>query len=264
MTCIIAARASNGVVLAADRLEVQGSRTRKRDKILAFPSEGETSPMICTGFAGITGFRDKLWSALRTHLSAGLMTGGLDLLDDVIIGMEDVVSSLFDRYGERLTRSGRPARTVYGSLTVGLESLGSGKGSIRKLHPQGFSERIYDYDGIGSAGPHGVSLLRLVHKGDETVDELAKSCIATILLIEEMGIDRNVGGIPDVVKVKDEKGINTLSREEVKKEVKGIERKSLMKSASESLRNAFEKWIKKAPKEQMEQIDEDQEKENEN
>jgi len=241
MTCIIAVRGSNGVVLAADRLEVQGNRTRKRDKIQAFPGREDQKPLICTGFAGVTGFRDKLWNALRTQLSAGFMTGNLETLEDVMMGIEDVSSWLFEK---RFSQAGRPPSSIYGSLTVGLKNLNYGEASIRKLHPQGFSERIYDYDGIGSGGPYGVSLLKLVHGESKSIDELAKDCIATIVLIEEMDIDRNVGGLPDIVKVRDEEGIEVLDQEDIENEVEGIDRKSLLTEACSSLREAFDSWTR--------------------
>lgn len=57
-----------------------------------------------------------------------------------------------------------------------------------------------------------------------------------------MDIDRNVGGLPDIVKVKDEEEIEILDQADIESEVDGINRESLLHEACGSLSDAFDSW----------------------
>lgn len=219
-TCIIGARGKDGVVIVSDRRIARGNEIYDEDKIHLF---WEENPIVAIGFSGYTGIRDKFCPTV----SAGMAQSGVSSLAEVINGVENTIATLNERYSPRIGRGG-----LMSAFVAGLTGLKSGKAEIHHLHEEGYAEQVHGFDCIGSAGAHAASFLKLVFDENMSIEDLVVVGGFIITLIEGMGIDRNVGGGVDAIKIRDEGGIETVDKSEMMKLLEGVSADDVFKSVS--------------------------------
>jgi hypothetical protein len=105
-TLIVSGRCKNGVVMVADRRSMRGTEYKEEKKIHEFYG-------VVTAFAGLVGLKDKFLEMVEQVLQA---TRVLDL-SEAIIGVEDTMALISERYENRLRGE---ARIV--ALLAGLEN----------------------------------------------------------------------------------------------------------------------------------------------
>lgn len=220
MTCIIGARGKDGVVIVSDRRIARGNEIYDEDKIHIF---WEGNPIVAIGFAGYTGIRDKFCPAV----SAGMAQARVGSLAEVINGVENTISTLNERYSPRIGKGG-----LMSAFVAGLAGLNSGKAEIHHLYEEGYAEQVHSFDCIGSAGAHAASFLKLVFDENMSLEDLVGVGGFIITLIEGMGIDRNVGGGVDAIKIMDEGGIEQVENSEMLKLLEGVSADDAFKSVS--------------------------------
>lgn len=195
-TLIIAARCKDGVVMIADRRTMRGTETREEKKINEFYK-------VSVAFAGLTGLRDKFLETVDGVLQAARAVN----LSEAIIGVEDTMALISDRYKTRL---GEDAQII--ALLAGLEHLNSGKAKLYHIFGSGYAEEI-DFLCMGHGARYATSIAQGIYHQGLTMETMAEIGIFIVNWVEEL--DSSVGGIPDVVFVKDEKGIDDMDREKI-------------------------------------------------
>jgi len=220
-TLVIAAKCKDGVVMIADRRMIRGTEHSHEKKINAFYK-------VSVAFAGLTGLRDKFLETVEGVLRAARAVN----LSEAIIGVEDTMALISDRYKTRL---GRDAQIV--ALLAGLEHLSSGEAKLYHILGNGYAEKI-DFLCIGHGAPYATSIAQDLYHTSLTMEAMAEIAIFIINWVEK--IDSSVGGIPDVVFVKNEKGINDMDKakvEEIYKKASEVTKK-LPKFLPQAIQNS--------------------------
>lgn len=195
-TLIIAAKCKDGVVMVADRRMMRGTECGDEKKINEFYK-------VSIAFAGLTGLRDKFLETVEGVLQAARAVN----LSEAIIGVEDTMALISDRYQKRLG-----AATQINALLAGLKRLSSGGAKLYHIMGNGYAEEI-DFLCIGHGAPYATSIAQGLYHTSLTMEAMAEIAIFIINWVEK--VDSSVGGIPDVVFVKNEKGIIDMDKAKV-------------------------------------------------
>jgi len=195
-TLIIGARCENGVVMVADRRTMRGTEYREEKKIQEFYK-------VIIAFAGLTGLKDKFLEMVEGVLRSTRAVN----LSEAIIGVEDTMEAISDRYKERLEEE---AQIV--ALLAGLEHLTSGKARLYHVFGNGYAEEV-DFLCIGHGQPYATSLAQGLYRPNLTMERMAEIGIFLTTWVEQ--VDSSVGGVPDVVFVENDKGIKNMERKKV-------------------------------------------------
>ena len=219
-TLIIAAKCKDGVVMVADRRTMRGTECREEKKINAFYN-------VSVAFAGLTGLRDKFLETVGEVLHTARAVN----LSEAIIGVEDTMALLSDRYK---TRVGEDAQIV--ALLAGLERLTSGKAKLYHIFGFGYAEEI-DFLCMGHGARYATSIAQGLYHQGLIMETMAEIGIFIVNWVEEL--DSSVGGIPDVVFVKDEKGISNMDKAKVEEIYKkaGVITKKLPKFLPQAIQS---------------------------
>jgi 20S proteasome alpha/beta subunit len=196
-TLIVAAKCKNGVVMVADRRTMRGTEYKEEKKIYEFYK-------VIIAFAGLTGLKDKFLEIVEGVLSATRVVN----LGEAIVGVEDTMALISDRYEKRL---GGEARIV--ALLAGLEHLTSGEAKLYHVFGNGYAEEV-DFLCIGHGAPYATSLAQGLYRSDLSMERMAEIGIFLSCWVEK--VDSSVGGIPDVVFVENNKGIKDMEEVKVK------------------------------------------------
>lgn len=196
-TLIIAAKCKGGVVMAADKRSMRGMEYREETKIHNYYK-------VVTAFAGLTGLKDKFLEIAEEHLRNARAVN----LMEAIAGVEDTMELISNRYKNRL----EGAHHIE-ALLAGLKDLNSGEAKLYHVVGEGYSEEI-DFLCIGHGSPYATCLSKNLYKTDLPIENMAEICIFLISWVE--GVDGSVGGVPDVVFVKDNEGIGKMNKSEIK------------------------------------------------
>ena len=197
LTLIIAGRCKDGVVIVADRRTMRGTEHSEEKKIHEYYN-------VVTAFAGLTGLKDKFLEMVE-----GVLRGTRALtLSEAIVGIEDTMCMISNRYKERLKGN---AGIV--ALLSGLKNLTSGRAFLYHVFSEGYTEEI-NFLCIGHGAPYATCLAHDLYRPDLTMEKMAEIGIFVVSWVEN--VDSSVGGIPDVVFIKDEKGISDMDKDKVK------------------------------------------------
>lgn len=218
-TLIVAGKCKNGVVMIADRRTMRGTEYREEKKICEFYK-------VITAFAGLTGLKDKFLEMVEGVLRSTRAVN----LSEAIVGVEDTMALISDRYKERLKGE---ARIV--ALLAGLEYLSSGKAKLYHVFGDGYAEEI-NFLCIGHGAPYATCLAQGLYKEDLSIEKMAEIGIFLVSWVEN--VDSSVGGIPDVVFVENDKGIGHMERTKVKQIYENTKR--VVKMWTELLPKAIE------------------------
>lgn len=197
MTFILGARCKDGVIIAADRRIVRGTEYEAEEKIFT-PVEG-----VVAAASGLTGIMDKFLKAVEF----GAAAARVQTLDEVIAGIEDVTSSLRERYEKRL---GEDSKGFLEVLVGGLRNLSGGKAELYHVLPEGYAEIVKRYLVIGHGEPYAKPFIKALYKEDITCEEMAKICTFAILVIERLELNSTVGGKPQIYTIIDEEKTTEL------------------------------------------------------
>lgn len=219
-TLIIGARGENGVVMIADKRTMRGLEYKEERKIFTFYG-------VVTGFAGLTGLKDKFLETVEGVLQK---TRAMNL-HEAIYGIEDTLESICNRYSNRLR-----GELHIEALSAGLENLTSGKAKLHHIFGNGYAEKV-DFLCIGHGAPYATPLGEYLFKPNLPLEDLIR--IGVFLVKWVSNIDTSVGGIPDVVIVKDDEQIKDMDKDEVRAIYKNSEEiaKELPKLLFESLKD---------------------------
>jgi len=195
-TLIIAAKCKDGVVMVADRRMMRGTICSDEKKITEFSK-------VSIAFAGLTGLRDKFLETVDGVLQAARAVN----LSEAIIGVEDTMALISDRYKKRL---GTATQMI--ALLAGLKNLSSGEAKLYHILGNGYAEEI-DFLCIGHGEPYATSIAQDLYHINLTMEAMAEIAIFIINWVEKL--DSSVGGIPDVIFVKNDKGISDMDKAKV-------------------------------------------------
>jgi len=188
MTLIIGFRSGNGVALGSDRKLLRGMEVEYSPKYFIF------KPVVFVA-EGLTGIVDDFYYILKSELGR---RRGVDTLYELKIVAEDIIMELTQRYGERVGQ-----KSPVGVLLAGLENITYGKAKLYYIHGEGYGEHV-DFVCTGHGGPYALSIAKFLLDEDENVEENARRIAYIISWIAE-DVDTAVGGIPDVLIIKDRK-----------------------------------------------------------
>ncbi len=232
MTCIIGARCKDGVLLAGDTRILRGHKISHQYKILQ-PHE---IPVVYAS-SGATGLMDTFLKRVEVLLAA-ISKGELKLesMDMFKEKLEDTILEIHNRYMHR-----NPSLVL--DVFVGYKSL-EDKAGLYHVYPFGFSEDVKEFDIIGSGRPYVLPLIQSLYQPDITLNEMSSVCCYILGLINELQIDASVGGLPQIVWIKDnkEKGENGFLQwddESVKKVIEGFKNEDNKYKLSNVLWNIF-------------------------
>lgn len=206
MTLIIGFRASNGVVLGADRKTLRGFEVEYRRKIYLYQNR------IALAAVGLTGVVDDFYDLLQSEIER---RRGINTLYEFKIIAEDILAELTRRYADRVHEPS-PANVV----VAGLEYVNMGKAKMYYVHGEGYGE-FSRFICIGHGGPYALSLAKFLLDERKSVEENARRVAYIIAWVSE-DVDTTVGGIPDVLIIRDREKesqqiIKWLSEDEVRK-----------------------------------------------
>ncbi len=208
-TLIVAAKCRDGVVMIADKRAMRGTEYKEEKKIYEFYK-------VVIAFAGLTGLKDKFLEMVEGVLRSARALN----LGEAIIGVEDTMALLSNRYRERLRGE---AHIV--ALLAGLEHLTSGKAKLYHVFGNGYAEEV-DFLCIGHGAPYATSLAQGLYQSNISMEEMAEIGIFLSSWVEN--VDSSVGGVPDVVFVENDKGGKDMERtkvEQIYKNAKEIAKK---------------------------------------
>jgi len=186
MTLIIGFRSKNGVAVGSDRKLLRGMEVEYSSKYFIF------GPVVFVA-EGLTGVVDDFYYILRGELNR---RRGVDTLYELKIIAEDIIMELSKRYGARVGRS-----APVGVLLAGLENLTHGEAMLYYIHGEGYGEHV-DFVCTGHGGPYALSIAKFLLDNKVDIEENAKRIAYTILWVAE-DVDTTVGGLPDVLIIKD-------------------------------------------------------------
>jgi len=181
MTLIIAARASDGIVIGADQ-KTSGFEPEYGTKIFR-----ECQSLWSA--AGFVGIRDDLLDMIRQEEQASRGFGTLFQLRQLA---EDLIEKMQKRYGERLET---PA-TIQ-AILGGLEQLGAGRASIYVIGSEGYGQRVDTFAAIGSGRDYATSLAKFLLDPEKDVTYNAQVIAFCIAWVAE-DLDAGVGGTPEI------------------------------------------------------------------
>jgi len=188
MTLIIGFRSKDGVAVGSDRKLLRGMEVEYSPKYFIF------EPVVFVA-EGLTGIVDDFYYLLRGELER---MRGVETLYELKIIAEDIIMELSERYGARVGR-----RAPVGVLLAGLENITYGKARLYYIHGEGYGEHV-DFVCTGHGGPYALSLAKFLLDDKAGIEENAKRIAYTILWVAE-DVDTTVGGLPDVLIIKDRK-----------------------------------------------------------
>ena len=188
MTLIIGFRSKNGVAIGSDRKLLRGMEVEYSPKYFIF------EPVVFVA-EGLTGIVDDFYYILRSELGR---RRGVDTLYELKIIAEDIIMELSERYGERVGQ-----RAPVGVLLAGLENITYGEARLYYIHGEGYGEHV-DFVCTGHGGPYALSLAKFLLDNNVDIEENAKRIAYTLLWVAEE-VDTAVGGLPDVLIIKDRK-----------------------------------------------------------
>ena len=162
-------------------------------------------------------------------------------MSEVIMGIENNTFEMNERYSKRFPED----ILRLGALVGGLQFLQSGKAELHRLHPNGYAERVSTFNCIGSGGPYADAFRKLIYNDGMNVEELVGIAGCIVLLIDGMGIDRNVGGKPTGIILKDNEQIHKLTDTEIISYVGKCNPKSVFTNVSANFSQAINKIIEK-------------------
>lgn len=197
-TLIVGAKCKNGVVIAADRRVMRGTEYSEEKKIYKFGK-------VVISFSGLTGLKDKFLGTVEQVLRSARALN----LSEAIIGVEDTMAALSERYEKRL---GEGVRTT--ALLAGLENLYSGEAKLYHVLGNGYAEEIR-FLCIGHGQNYATSIAQGLYQPNLSLEKMAEVAIFLIGWVEN--VDSSVGGIPDVVLVEKDKEIKEMEKEKIKK-----------------------------------------------
>jgi 20S proteasome alpha/beta subunit len=231
-TLIIAVQGKNGIVLGSDEKVIWGggAETDYQKKIEIFNIGNEENPVeICFAAAGYLGAVDDFLEIFKNTLEENINSGSVTNLLGIKFVAEDLLLECEKRYAPRLGEP--PLQFILGGLT----GLTSGKTRLYSIGTSGFGERIRYYSMIGHGSPYARTLAKYLFDneviGKLTLEDIAKRVALCIYWVGEE-VDNWVGGVPQIVMLRDESTkFETLRvNEEVKKKV--VEMKNILKSFS--------------------------------
>lgn len=200
MTLIIGFRSRNGVSLGSDKKILREFEVEYSPKYFIF---GRVV-FIAQGLIGIV---DDFYYILKGELER---RRGVDTLYELKIVAEDIIMELTRRYEERVGQ-----RSPIGVLLAGLENITYGQAKLYYIHGEGYGEYV-DFVCTGHGGPYALPIAKFLLNEDEDVEENARRIAYIISWIAE-DVDTAVGGIPDVLIIKDRKEPEEKEEEIVEK-----------------------------------------------
>jgi 20S proteasome alpha/beta subunit len=228
MTCIIGAYCKEGAVMVSDRYVIKGDEIYQEDKIINY------GDYFCIGYAGLSGIQDK-FNAL---IEEGLQEIRPRTLEDIIVALETGIKKIYDTY---LPRFGNRERVLMEGIIVGLKNFDKGQAEIYTLHQIGYAEKATNFTCIGSGGYHASSLLKLLYRENMPAETLLKICGFIILLIEGMGIDRNVGGTPQGIILRNNERVEVISSDEMEKKLKNLSKEEIFEECKKGFYDIINK-----------------------
>ena len=234
MTCIIGAKCGDGVVIASDRRVMRGFEAMTEEKIHVVPDAN-----IIISASGLTGMTDKFIPSVLSELERSRVRN----LVEVIMAVEDTMKDLNERYSQRL-RGIEEEKGGIDALVAGLEQLTSGDAKLYHILQNGFAEEVKTIYLSGHGTPHALPFVKLLYHPEILTNEMANLAWYTIVMVENLEIDQTVGGIPDVVILKNGEGIKQLTQQEIDEKKEKF--RNCLRETQESLRNCL--WYKTTPK----------------
>lgn len=207
MTLIIGLRAKDGVVIGADQKILRGLEVEYTQKYYVYDDS------IVLVAVGLTGIVDDFYDLLKSEI---IGKRGVETLYEFKIVAEDILAELTRRYSERVDEP-RPASVIL----AGLENIIIGKARMYYIYGEGYGE-YSKFVCTGHGGPYALSLAKYLLDPQKTTEENGKRIAYIISWIAEE-IDTSVGGIPDIIIIKDREKheentpiIEYMDKEEIK------------------------------------------------
>ncbi len=235
MTCIIGVRCQDGILLAGDTRVLRGLGISHQYKIIR-PHE---IPVVYAS-SGTTGLMDifikKVEVLIATISSEKLKLESMDMFTEKL---EDIILEIHQRYVHR-----SPSLVL--DVFVGYNSSET-KAELYHIYPIGFSENVKEFDIIGSGRSYVLPLIQSLYQPDITLNEMSTVCCYVLGLINELQIDASVGGLPQIVWIKDkpekdDNGFLEWDKESIKKIIKGFKNEDNKGKLSNVLWNIFEHY----------------------
>ena len=200
-TLIVAAKCTDGVMMAADRRMMRGMESSEEKKIYEFCK-------VAIAFAGLTGLKDKFLETVESVLYSTRAAN----LTEAIVGIEDTIAAISARYHPRFQIAGPGAEIE--ALAAGLQFLSRGEARLYHVFGNGYAEEV-SFLCIGHGATYATSIAQGLYQ--KTLDMKAMAEIAVFLIGWVSNVDTAVGGIPDVVFVENEKGCSEMNKPEIHK-----------------------------------------------
>lgn len=187
LTLIIGFRACDGVVVGSDRKLLRGFEVEYSPKYYLYDDS------IVLVAVGLTGIVDDFYDLLRSEIRA---RKGIESLYEFKILAEDILAELTRRYRDRV-RNERPASVIL----AGLEHISFGKARMYYIYGEGYGE-YSKFICTGHGGPYALALAKYLLDSKEDAEENGKRIAYIISWIAEE-VDTTVGGIPDILIIRD-------------------------------------------------------------
>jgi 20S proteasome alpha/beta subunit len=216
VTCIIAIKCIDGVVLAGDRKVLRGSECSLEKKLR------ELFPDFIIGESGLSGAMDKFIHETESYLNSG--EASKKDYWSFILKLEDIADSLYKRYSPRFGENEYAFDVLFGCKPVQNQT------QIFHMYCNGFAQEVKTFDIIGHGQDHVLPFIKAMHSDKSTMKDMAKVAAFSLKLVDEANIDVTVGGEPQIFLMPNNNNAHELSKTEVDQLLNNISPSILLSS----------------------------------
>ncbi len=111
--------------------------------------------------------------------------------------LEDISFDINKRHSQRT-----PEHAI--DVFMGYKLSNHQEAGLYRIYPDGVSERVVKYDIIGTGEPYVKPFIESLYYRDITLQEMTVVVVYVLGLIDELQLDYTVGGLPQIIWIKNE------------------------------------------------------------
>lgn len=193
MTCVIAAKCSDGIIIASDTKVTDEFDIYYENKIVQ-----HSNLDLVYASSGPTGLIDSFYEDVQIELNKKDNKGKSKIKDwkDFKLALESKVHNVNRRY---YAMDGESAIEVFVGFKTDINQTG-----LLHLRPSGVGENVRGFDIIGSGKPYALPFIKSLYYHGISLESMTVIVSFTLALLDELEVHSSVGGVPQIVWIKDQ------------------------------------------------------------